>query len=100
VFQNADGGNPPRRLRLDNERRGDRTGQRGQQEAAAVHAGTVGRMRAKVNRRGAPYELEGSLGSIGGKIGGKARMSKLTTEQRRALAKKAAAARWSETRKG
>jgi hypothetical protein len=33
-------------------------------------------------------------GAEGGKVGGKSRMSKLTTEQRRALAKKAAAARW------
>jgi hypothetical protein len=33
-------------------------------------------------------------GAEGGKIGGKSRMAKLTTEQRRALAKKAAAARW------
>jgi hypothetical protein len=31
-------------LRLDGERRGERTGQRGEQEAAAVHAGTVGPM--------------------------------------------------------
>jgi hypothetical protein len=31
------------------ERRGQRTGQRGQQELLAVHAGMVERMRAKVN---------------------------------------------------
>jgi hypothetical protein len=30
-------------LRLDGQRRGDGTGQRGQQEAAAVQAGMVGR---------------------------------------------------------
>jgi competence protein ComEA len=36
-------------LRLSNERRGDSTGQRGQQEAAAVHGGTLGRAGAKVN---------------------------------------------------
>jgi hypothetical protein len=45
------------------ERRGKGTGQRGQEEAAAVHVGTLGRMRAKVNCRGAGRELEGSLGS-------------------------------------
>jgi hypothetical protein len=33
-------------------------------------------------------------GSAGGKIGGKSRMAKLTKEQRRALGRKAAAARW------
>jgi len=38
-------------------------------------------------------------GAEGGKIGGRSRMSKLTREQRRALAKKAAAARWKKTRK-
>jgi hypothetical protein len=40
----------PHLLRLGVERRGEGTGQRGQQEAAAVHAGMVGRMRAKVNQ--------------------------------------------------
>jgi hypothetical protein len=39
-------------------------------------------------------------GAEGGKIGGRPRMSKLTKEQRRALAKKAAAARWSQAKKG
>jgi hypothetical protein len=34
------------------------------------------------------------FGSIGGRIGGKSRMSKLTTAERRALARKAAAVRW------
>jgi hypothetical protein len=41
----------PSLLRLDAERRGQSPGQRGQQEAAAVHVGTVGRMVAKVNVR-------------------------------------------------
>jgi hypothetical protein len=36
-------------LRRGDERRGKGTSQRGLQEAAAVHAGVVGRMRAKVN---------------------------------------------------
>jgi hypothetical protein len=36
-------------LRPGGERRGEGDGQRGHQEAAAVHAGMVGRMRAKVN---------------------------------------------------
>src|SRR5712692_10337065 len=40
-----------RLLRLDDERRGERAGQRGQQETSAVHAGTVGRMVPKVNLR-------------------------------------------------
>jgi hypothetical protein len=38
-------------------------------------------------------------GAEGGKVGGKSRMSKLTLEQRRALAKKAAAARWSKRKR-
>jgi len=38
-----------RLLRLSGERGGDGAGQRGQQEAAAVHPGMVGRMGAKVN---------------------------------------------------
>jgi hypothetical protein len=38
-------------------------------------------------------------GAEGGKVGGKSRMSKLTTEERRALAKKAAAARWSKRKR-
>jgi hypothetical protein len=33
----------PRRLRPDSKRRGERTGDRGQQETAALHAETVGR---------------------------------------------------------
>jgi hypothetical protein len=41
-------------------------------------------------------DLFRAWGSEGGKIGGKSRMSKLTKEQRRALAKKAAAARWAK----
>lgn len=36
-----------------------------------------------------------ALGKLGGKKGGKARAAKLTPEQRREIAKKAAAARWS-----
>ncbi len=37
-----------------------------------------------------------ALGRLGGKKGGPARMAKLTAEERSALAKKAAAARWGE----
>lgn len=37
-----------------------------------------------------------ALGRLGGKIGGKARAAKLTAEQRRDIAKKAAAARWAK----
>ena len=36
-----------------------------------------------------------ALGSLGGKKGGKARFEKLTPEQRKEIAKKAAKARWS-----
>lgn len=36
-----------------------------------------------------------ALGRLGGKKGGKARAAKLTPEQRREIAKKAAEARWS-----
>jgi len=39
-------------------------------------------------------------GAEGGRIGGKSRMSKLTKDERRALAKKAAAARWRKKGKG
>ena len=38
-----------------------------------------------------------ALGRLGGKKGGKARAAKLTPEQRSAIAKKAAAARWKDT---
>ena len=41
----------PRLLRLGGERRGEGTGQRGQQEAAAVHAGTVGRLARQTGTR-------------------------------------------------
>lgn len=47
-----------------------------------------------------PLDTEGknpaavALGRLGGKKGGKARALKLTPEQRREIAKKAAAARW------
>jgi hypothetical protein len=44
----------PRRLCRDDKRRGEGTGQGGQHEATAVHAGMVGRMRAEVNQ---PTEL-------------------------------------------
>jgi hypothetical protein len=37
-------------MRLDGERHGDGPSQRGQQEAAAVHAGMVGRMTVKINQ--------------------------------------------------
>ena len=38
-----------------------------------------------------------ALGRLGGKKGGKARAAKLTAEQRREIAKKAAKARWSKS---
>lgn len=39
-----------------------------------------------------------ALGRLGGKKGGKARMSTLTAEERSKLGKKAASARWKKTR--
>lgn len=39
-----------------------------------------------------------ALGRLGGKKGGKARAEKLTAEQRREIAKKAAEARWKKNR--
>jgi hypothetical protein len=39
-----------------------------------------------------------ALGKLGGKKGGKARAEKLTPEQRSAIAKKAAEARWAKNR--
>lgn len=41
-----------------------------------------------------------ALGRKGGKKGGKARMDKLTAEERQELAKKAARARWGKPKKG
>ena len=38
-----------------------------------------------------------ALGRLGGQKGGKARAEKLSSEQRKAIAKKAAAARWIKT---
>lgn len=47
-----------------------------------------------------PYEGKNpaavELGRLGGKKGGKARAAKLTAEQRSAIAKKAAKARWNQ----
>ena len=40
-----------------------------------------------------------ALGRLGGKKGGKARAEKLTPEQRRDIARKAAKARWSQAEK-
>ena len=52
-----------------------------------------------MNRPARPKALDAARawGAEGGKIGGKSRMSKLTRDERRALAKKAAAARWKES---
>jgi len=38
------------------------------------------------------------IGRKGGKVGGKARAAKLTKEQRAAIARKAAAARWGKNK--
>ena len=50
--------------------------------------------------RAALREHVRGLTSIGGKAGGKARMAKLTAEERLELALKAIRARWRETKKG
>ena len=56
--------------------------------------------RSKVRLNAAALAAFRALGRIGGKKGGpkggKSRMATLTPEQRRALAKKAAAARWAK----
>lgn len=44
-------------------------------------------------------ELARKLGSRGGKIGGKARAEKLTSEQRKEIARKAAKARWDKKKR-
>jgi len=49
----------------------------------------------RVKRRKNPAAV--ALGRIGGKRSGKARMEKMTPEQRRQLASKAARARWHKT---
>jgi len=41
-----------------------------------------------------------ALGRLGGKKGGPARAKKLTSEQRKEIARKAAAARWKKHREG
>jgi hypothetical protein len=46
----ADPPHLPLLLRLDSERRSEDPGQRGQQEAAAVHPGMVGQSPSRVNR--------------------------------------------------
>ena len=59
--------------------------------------------RPKVKLDVAALEAFRALGRIGGKKGGpkggKGRMASLTADERRALAKKAAAARWGKKRK-
>jgi hypothetical protein len=58
----------------------------------------------RATSEGKPQEPEGpqknpaavELGRLGGKKGGKARAEKLTPEQRKEIARKAANARWSE----
>jgi len=54
VAQDSNLGHLYRLLSVSREWDGEGTGQRGQQEAAAVHVGTVERMRAKINQ---PTEL-------------------------------------------
>jgi hypothetical protein len=44
-----------------------------------------------------PVERHIRAGRLGGKKGGKARAAKLTPEQRREIAKKAASARWQKS---
>jgi hypothetical protein len=46
--------------------------------------------------KGAVAEYLSRIGRKGGKISGQARMQNLTPEQRREIAKKAAAARWKD----
>ena len=52
-----------------------------------------------------PKSLDAALayfrawGAEGGKIGGRSRMAKLTKDQRRALARKAADARWAKRKR-
>jgi hypothetical protein len=65
----------------------------------ATHEGDEGQTEIDPEQTTAP-ETEGknpnavALGRLGGKKGGKARAAKLTLEQRREIAKKAAQARW------
>jgi hypothetical protein len=57
-MQNADAGDLGRLLRHGSERRGGRTGQRGQQEAAAIHTGMVGPL---ARQSSATHSLHGRL---------------------------------------
>lgn len=50
----------------------------------------------KTNKESDKNQAAVELGRLGGKKGGKARAAKLTTEQRREIARRAAAARWSK----
>jgi hypothetical protein len=53
----------------------------------------------KAQLQAALREYMRELGAKGGKIGGRARANKLTAEQRRTSARKAAQARWSKDRR-
>ncbi len=55
----------------------------------------IDRMRRKITKE----EAASVLGRLGGLKGGKARMAKLSKEERRELGKKAAEARWDRYRK-
>jgi hypothetical protein len=48
-------------------------------------------------QKSAPKLSPKYAGRLGGLIGGKARAEKLTTEERKAIARKAAAARWAKS---
>jgi len=58
-------------LPLSGDRRGEGAGQRGQQEAAAVHAATIGAEYGKVN----PRQQRDSNGVAGGDLRGRARLT-------------------------
>lgn len=68
------------------------------QLAAEIVAEATGEAPAEEEPEGPPIEGKNpaavALGRLGGKKGGKARAAKLTPEQRRDIARKAAQARW------
>jgi hypothetical protein len=60
-----------------------------------AHQGLPKQPPQKPSRKKNPAAV--ALGKLGGKKGGKARAKKLTPEQRKAIAQKAARARWSKS---
>ena len=62
--------------------------------AKIVESATEGKPKSEESDKKNPHAV--ALGRLGGKKGGKARAKKLTPEQRKEIARKAAKARWAK----